>query len=237
MWYAIFAKYGRRDALRQIGHIYGDAGRTDNCLCGGSRKYGMRDTVVRNSGSYTAGCRVNIGTATYPSYVDTNVPTFLGIERIWPMKICTSKCYIFAAEPSDIGNIRTFSPDCSTIRNIFSVSDYDRYGNQPNNIIFPVLTSHGKYCDISSAGRWSWSEVAGYTDSQVCYHGINEKSPHINLFGHAVGGESGTGCIALVQDSGILSSDTGTRARMLFRGTIIETNDVDKYLEAEELRG
>lgn len=232
-----FAKYGRRDALRQIGHIYRGVETIDNCLCGGSRKYGMRDTVVRNFNDYTDGCKVNIGTATYPSYVDTHVPTFLGIERIWPLATCTSKCYIFAAEPSDIGNIRTFSPDCSTIRNIFSVSDYDWYNIQPNNVLTPVLTSHGKYCDISNAGRESGNDSMAYTDFQVCHHGKADRAPHINLFGHVVAGEGITGCIALVQDSGILVSQKGMRARMLFRGTIIETNDVDKYLEAEELRG
>jgi hypothetical protein len=128
---------------------------------------------------------------------------------------------------ANCGKLRITQPDLST-RRVYFVGPS---GNYPQAVV------HGKYCDICSCSTSGGGTVKGYCDYQssdttlrstwASTRALRRSSSHA----YANGGVFDLGAGYSV---GYSYSYYGSR--LIFRGNIVETSDIDFYLNLTEIR-
>lgn len=225
------AKYGRRSSQNQLG---AGSASSDRYL-GTTRAYGIQDTVL------TADAEFNSSTKTYPfayvidsykqgvpQYKNISSPNFLGIENIhgnageW-----LDRAYYANETNANKGKLRITMPDMST-RRVYNVTPS---GNYPRALVL------GKYCDIISCSASNGSENTGYPD--YSYGNSNLRTSWTNTSAvlrsiYIASADGGVFCSNARSSVGYPHPYFGSR--LIFRGNIIETTDVDKYLTTPEVR-
>lgn len=218
------AKYGRRNSQKQLG--FGTASRRK---LGNTREYGMTDTIVPNNITTNAyeGAAIPIGN----SGVIKNVlsPTFLGIENVHGnVGNLLDRAFYANETRRDASKIRITNPDFST-RRVYSVS---AGGNCPKSFV------HGKFCDIINCSNQGGTSNTYYSDIQspsTSVYSTWSSTPCIVWSGfnsNQIGG-----VYYLVSKYLVIYSDFEFGSRLIFRGNIIETDNVDYFKSAQEWRG
>lgn len=220
------AKYGRRNSQHQLG-----AGSPSWSLLGRSRNYGMRDTVVAPTSSINS----NYNTYIYASYETPtnswpNVYTneFLGIENFTDNgDTIVDRDYQGKDDYSGYCISRVTDAEFNT-RELLVVN--------PNPSLVKTLI-HGKYCDTLNGSEIGNSVSNLYYSDQQSFHlpitssflkySVTQTS-NIAPY-NTLGVFSLTPCI--IGNSGSYNS-----VRLLFRGNMIETTDIDEFLATHEYR-
>lgn len=216
------ARYGRRNSQNELG--YGDAVNS-NIAVGTTRTYGMTDTVKSPAdylNSYIlAGTYINVGHATFLGIEDV----FLGTPEF------LDRAYFANETAADCMKIRITNPDLST-RRLYSLTNYNKYIRS---------LAHGKHCDIVACSSTSGTSATYYSDTQNRDGALRAKwssTKAILRSYHRQGpGNEDAGVFFLDASPGVGYSDTYYGSRLLFRGNIVETTDIDEFLDTEEWRG
>lgn len=221
------AKYGRRNSQNQLGAGTDTSGR----YLGVTRKYGMTDTVIPDGTSVTntyIGAAIPVIQGSSKSYINLSSPNFLGIENVhgnaaeW-----LDRAYYANETDADCGKIRITNPDLSERRIYSPISD---------SYIKSVV--HGKYCDIASCTTQKGQSNKWYTDYQ--HADANKRttwSATKAIRRSSAGADAHGGVFYLSGNYSVGYSSTVYGSRLIFRGNIIETTDIDQFLSTEEWRG
>ena len=226
------ARYGRRNSQNQLG-----GGTHSNARrLGATRAYGMRDTVIPNGVSApsddvayqnAAIALVSDGGATTYEYPGS--PNFLGIEDVhgnvgeW-----LDRAYYANETPADCGKVRITMPDLST-RRVYSVTPANNY---PRSVV------HGKWCDIVSCASSNGSNATCYPDYQYADASLKDNwasTRAIRRSGHYAADYGGVFFVDGSNSVGFSYLNSGSR--LIFRGNMTETTDIDLFLNTEEWRG
>lgn len=224
------AKYGRRNSQNQLG---GGANTTERLL-GKTREYGMTDTVIPNgiSGDYTSYAYMNayipIKSGNNVIFKEVNNPNFLGIENVnGNVNEFLDRAYFANESNANLCKIRITNPDLST-RRVYGISPTTQY---------PKSLSHGKYCDILSCSSQSGTSLTFYPDYQYIDMSLRndwKSTKAIRRSYSSANAAGGVFCLSGVDSVGFSGSHDGSR--LLFRGNIIETTDIDSFLSTKEYR-
>ena len=225
------AKYGRRNSQNQLG-----GGRYSNRRpLGSTRKYGMADTVVpKNATSFSDSVYQNasiaIITDDIESWINVTSNSFLGIENIsGNCSECLDRCYTINDTKENCNKLRVTHPNLET-RRIYVVGG-EKYIKS---------VRYGKYCDIVCCSSGQGTSVNGYSDKTNC---ITDSSLHINwgtvrAVSRSDSRSAGSGGVFFLANvSSVRYSAASNASRLLFRGNMIETADIDKFLNEKEWRG
>lgn len=223
------AKYGRRNSQNQLGAGLNTVSRK----LGITRAYGMRDTVIPDGTTVTdiyfnaAIALTSDGGNT--SYEYPGSPNFLGIEDIHgSISELLDRAYYANETPADCGKVRITMPDLST-RRVCSISPAHN---------FPRSVVHGKYCDIVSCSSSNGSTTTCYPDWQtVNYELRNTWAPTKAIKWSSMNPQIYSGVFCLDGGNSVGTSITSAGSRLIFRGNIVETTDIDMFLNAREWRG
>lgn len=223
------AKYGRRNSQNQLGAGLNTVSRK----LGITRAYGMRDTVIPDGTTVTdtyfnaAIALTSDGGNT--SYEYPGSPNFLGIEDIHgSVSEFLDRAYYANETPADCGKVRITMPDLST-RRVCSISPANNY---PRSVV------HGKYCDIVSCSSSNGSNTTCYPDWQsVNYELRNTWAPTKAIRWSSISPQAYSGVFCLDGGNSVGTSTTSAGSRLIFRGNIVETTDIDMFLNAGEWRG
>lgn len=222
------AKYGRRNSQYQLGSGLSSRSRK----LGVTSPYGIRDTVIPQelniSGNYSSAAIAITTEEGSTIYEYPGSPNFIGIEDVhgnvgeW-----LDRAYYSNITPEDCGKLVITMPDLS-IRKI--------YGVTPTNNI-PRVTVHGKYCDILSCSKNTGSEVTGYTDYQKTNTILQDtwaNTSAVSRSSYSYYPSGGVFCLDGYYAVGYADSYTGSR--LIFRGNMVETRNIDLFENSEELR-
>lgn len=225
------AKYGRRNSQNQLG---GGTYSTRRVL-GSTRKYGMTDTVVpKNASSFSDSIYMNASIAQIEgdieNWISVENNNFLGIENI--SGNCTEwldRSFIVNETKENCNKFRVTHPNLDT-RRIYVI------GNEK----YIKSVSYGKYCDITTCSSGQGTSVNSYSD--LSYNIIdyslytNWKTVKAIWRSHSYA-NSGGGIFCLWGSDSVRLSYDIMSSRLLFRGNMIETTDVDNFLNEKEWRG
>lgn len=218
------AKYGRRNSQNQIG------GGTSSKI-GVTRQYGMTDTVIPGGTVVTTSwlnAAMPIIQNNNKTYVNVGAPVFLGIESVHgPKGEWLDRAYYVNESSANYGKLRITNPDLSTRRLYVTARGI------PKSVI------HGKYCDMFSSSLQTGTSVTFYSDYQ-----ISNAEPHSTwdsvrsvVRGSYYGTPYDYNGLFFSYNFSVVSSYDAIGSRLIFRGNIIETTDIDEFLEADEWRG
>lgn len=226
------ARYGRRNSQNQLG----GGTHTNARRLGTTRAYGMRDTVIPNGVTAPSGdvayqnaaiALVSDGGATTYEYPGS--PNFLGIEDVhgnvgeW-----LDRAYYANETPADCGKVRITMPDLST-RRVYSVTPANNY---PRSVV------HGKWCDIVSCASSNGSNATCYPDYQYADASLRNNWASTRAIRRSNYYADATGGVFYVSGYYSVSfSYTHNGSRLIFRGNMTETTDIDLFLNTEEWRG
>lgn len=226
------AKYGRRNSQNQLGGGVGSSTRR----LGATRAYGMRDTVIPNGVSAPSGdaayqnaaiALVSDGGTTTYEYPGS--PNFLGIEDVHGnICECLDRAYYANETPADCGKVRITMPDLST-RRVYSVRPANNY---PRSVV------HGKWCDIVSCVSSNGSNATCYPDYQIADATLRSNWASTGAIwrsGHNAYADGGVFYVDGIHSVGYSYNYVGSR--LIFRGNMTETTDIDLFLNTEEWRG
>lgn len=195
----------------------------------------MRDTVIPNGVSVSSNgypyqnaaiALVSDGGATTYEYPGS--PNFLGIEDVhgnvgeW-----LDRAYYANETLADCGKIRITMPDLST-RRVYSVNPISGY---PKSVV------HGKWCDIVSCTSAVGSSATCYPDFQCSNTSLRSNWASTNAI-YRSGSHANVDCgIFYVDGSKSVSYSCTSGSRLIFRGNMTETTDIDLFLNTKEWRG
>lgn len=227
------AKYGRRNSQSVLG-----AGFSLNTRkLGVTREYGMTDTVVPSdveiSDAYT--------NAKFPIDNDNGVitydacgsPNFLGIEDVHGnVTEALERAYYANETAANCGKIRITGPNATAsnedIRRVYTVN---ASGYIPTSVV------HGKYCDICSCSATGASTATGYCDYQQGVSSLTTTwSNTMFLRRSSYGSDAYGGVFCLIGNAVIAYTGYSLGSRLLFRGNIVETEDIDYFEAATDKR-
>lgn len=222
------AKYGRRNSQNQLG-----AGSSSNAReLGNTREYGMTDTVIPDGTSVTevwANAAIPIIQGTNKTFKNVESPNFIGIENVhgnvgeW-----LDRAYYANETAADCGKIRITNSDLST-RRLYSITPS---GNYPKSLV------HGKFCDIASCSSQGGTTVTFYPDYQSADATLrNDWVSTRAIWRSSAYSYANGGVFYLSSYDSVGYSYVGCGSRLIFRGNIIETTDIDEFLGTEEYRG
>ena len=218
------AKYGRRNSQYQLGSGLSSRSRK----LGVTRAYGMRDTVIPKelgiSGSYSSAA-IEISPANY-EYPGS--PSFLGIEDVHGnVSEWLERAYYSNISSEDCGFLQITMPDLST-RKVYGVTPTN---NTPRFIV------HGKYCDILSCSQNAGSEVTGYADYQKTNTTLQDTwATTLGVARSSYSYHASGGIFCLDGCSAVGYADSYIGSRLMFRGDMTETVDIDLFESTEEIR-
>lgn len=226
------ARYGRRNSQNQLG---GGTASGERRL-GATRAYGMRDTVIPNGVPAPSGdiayqnaaiALVSDGGATTYEYPGS--PNFLGIEDVhgnvgeW-----LDRAYYANETPADCGKVRITMPDLST-RRVYSITPANNY---PRSVV------HGKWCDIVSCASSNGSSATCYPDYQEAEASLRNNWASARAIMRSYNSANAVGGVFCVHGHySVGLSLTYAGSRLIFRGNMTETTDIDLFLNTEEWRG
>lgn len=156
----------------------------------------------------------------------TGIPVFLGIEGVHG-EPCEwlDKAYYANETPANCGKVRITLPDGST-RRVYSITPTGRYTKS---------LVHGKYCDITSCSSQGGTNATFYPDHQITDTGQKTTWASTKaILWQSGGGMYNNGVFSLSALYSVGFSGSYQGSRLMFRGNIIETNDVDEFISAEE---
>lgn len=222
------AKYGRRNSQNQLG-----AGiSTTIGKLGKTREYGMTDTVIPDGTSVTevwTNAAIPIIQGTNKTFKNVESPNFIGIENVHGnVAEWLDRAYYANETPADCGKIRITNSNLST-RRLYSITPSSNY---PKSLV------HGKFCDIASCSSQGGTTVTFYPDNQTANANLRDNwasARAIMRSGHS--SQASVGVFHLYSSYSVGFSSVNYGSRLIFRGNIIETTDIDEFLEAEEWRG
>ena len=228
------AKYGRRSSQKCIGSNYGNTVFNN----GGSSTLGINDTVVSPTDSHNAGEHYPFKGYKRPDggieYTVVNVSNFLGLESPFSLtREWMERVYIPARNVQEGRRLEITMPDMS-VRQVLMTSP-GRY--------YPRTLRHGKYCDIcecSDTTEPNGTALTMYTGGQytpLSYTVFNNWKSVKAAFRCYTYMSSWCGTVSVDARYGTTQGINGIGTRLMFRGNMIETSDVDYFLNAEEWRG
>lgn len=221
------AKYGRRNSQLQLG-----LGRSANDrLLGVTAKYGMQDsTLLPTSTVDNPGEEVEfyVESPEGKYYESADSPSFLGLENIHGnVAECLDRAYYANETALNSGKVRITMPDFS-IRKVFVPSITS------NSFVKSIVG--GRYCDILACAHGA-SDKTGYTDAQqpdstkkntwkdtTCIYRSGYASNQIG------------GMFYLNGSSKVSSSYKNYGTRLMFRGNIIETDDIQTFSDTKPIK-
>ena len=119
-------------------------------------------------------------------------------------------------------------PDLST-RRVYSIKSANGY---PRSVV------HGKWCDIVSCASSNGSTTTCYPDYQHVDASLKTEWKDTMAIRRSGSGAAATcGVFSAASDSSVSLSHTAYGSRLIFRGNMIETADIDLFLNTEEWRG
>ena len=222
------AKYGRRNSQNVLG---AGSALTARKL-GVSREYGMVDTTIplniAVAETWDNAAIPIASTSGQITYKEISTPVFLGIENIHGnIQEWLDRAFMANETAANCGKIRITEPDLST-RRVFAYSPSSYY---------PTAVVHGRFCDICSCSGSGASTATGYCDFQVFDFSINDSWSKTKALLRSAGyADSGGGVFYLSSDYSVGFSHTSFGSRLQFRGNMIETSDVDYYINLPEVR-
>ena len=222
------ARYGRRNSQNQLGAGTSTSARK----LGATREYGMTDTVIPDGTSVTevwANASIPIIQGSSKTYVAVGSPNFLGIENIHGnVAEWLDRAYYANETAADCGKIRITNPDLST-RRLYSVTPS---GNYPKSLV------HGKFCDIASCSSQGGTTITFYPDYQSTDATLRTTWASTRAIWRSYSySDAYGGVFYLASVYSVGYSHVNYGSRLLFRGNIIETTDIDMFMETEEWRG
>lgn len=224
------AKYGRRNSQNQLG-----GGQPTNArILGNTREYGMTDTVVPNgtSGTFDFSAYQNayipIGQGSNITFKEVKSPNFLGIENVHGnVNEFLDMAYYANETAANVSKIKITNPDLST-RRLYSLTPS---GNYVKSVV------HGKYCDISSCTSQGGTNVTFYPDYQYADPTLRTEWNSVKAIRRSYNDTSVVGGVFFLYGYySVGYSGVNSGSRLLFRGTIIETSDIDTFLSTKEYR-
>lgn len=225
------AKYGRRNSQNQLG-----AGTSSTTRrLGATRAYGVKDTCVpagatlNNEGVYANAAIAIENEGIVTSYEYPQSPNFIGIENVHGnVSEWLDRAYYANETAADCGKIRITMPDLST-RRVYSIAPSNNY---PRSIV------HGKYCDICSCSNSNASTSTGYCDYQYVDLTLRTTwAPTRAIRRSYYSSYAGGGVFFVYGNGSVGYSNTFIGSRLIFRGNMVETTDIDFFQEAQEWRG
>ena len=224
------AKYGRRNSQNQLGA----GSRSVTRKLGSTREYGMTDTVIPDGKSVTETwewAAIPIIQGTNKTFKTVESPNFIGIENIHG-NVCEwlDRAYYANETDADCGKIRITNSDLS-IRRLYSISPS---GSYTKSLV------HGKFCDIASCSSQSGTSVTFYPDYQKSDSALRSTWASTMAIKRSYSSaitQGGVFTLYSIHSVGFSDSISASGSRLLFRGNIIETTDIDEFLETEEYRG
>ena len=224
------AKYGRRNSQNQLGA----GSRSVTRKLGSTREYGMTDTVIPDGKSVTETweqAAIPIIQGTNKTFKTIESPNFIGIENIHG-NVCEwlDRAYYANETDADCGKIRITNSDLS-IRRLYSISPS---GGYTKSLV------HGKFCDIASCSSQSGTSVTFYPDYQKSDSALRSTWASTMAIKRSYSSsitQGGVFTLYSIHSVGFSDSSSASGSRLLFRGNIIETTDIDEFLETEEYRG
>lgn len=224
------AKYGRRNSQNQLG-----AGTSISTRrLGATREYGMTDTVIPDGTSVTevwTNAAIPIIQGNNRAYISVGSPNFLGIEDVhgnvgeW-----LDRAYYANETAADCGKIRITNPDLST-RRLYSITS-----TGPSSYIRSF--THGKYCDIASCSSQTGTSITYYPDYQSTNVALRTTwAPTTAILRSSYGSTALGGVFFISANNSVSFSYQEIGSRLIFRGNITETTDIDEFIEATEWRG
>lgn len=223
------AKYGRRNSQNQLGAGSSSYGRS----LGNTRKYGMTDTVIPDGISVTevwANAAIPIIQGTNKTFKNIESPNFIGIENVHGnVSEWLDRAYYANETAADCGKIRITNSDLST-RRLYSISPR---GNYSKSLV------HGKFCDIASCSSQGGTTITFYPDYQSADATLRDNWASTRAIRRSSDYPSGAlgGVFCLSSSHSVGYSFIPFGSRLIFRGNIIETTDIDEFLRTEEYRG
>lgn len=223
------AKYGRRNSQNVIGAGTSTTGRR----LGASRQYGMTDTTIplniAVAETWASAAIPTTSSSGQISYTEIGTPVFLGIENIQGNVLeWMDRAFMANEEAKHCGKLRITNPDLST-RRVYGITPSGNY---------PVSVVHGKYCDICSCSGSGGSTLLGYCDYQSFDASLRTgKWANVRALRRSYDNANpGGGVFYLISGSSVGFSAAGYGSRLIFRGNITETSDIDYFEKLTELR-
>lgn len=226
------AKYGRRNSQNQLGAGTSSSDR----ILGQTREYGMTDTVIPTGITVDSGANAVYAGATIPIkqgsttvFKRVDSPSFTGIENVQGNAYeFLERCYYVNENATYLSKLRITNPDLST-RRLYTASPSGRY-------LKSVI--HGKYCDIASCSSQGATSSTFYSDYNYGDTSLRTEWENTKCVGRSCNiSYAYGGVFCLVSEWSVaFSSNAGYSSRLLFRGNIIETTDIDEYLNIKEYR-
>lgn len=223
------AKYGRRNSQNQLGAGSKSYARR----LGKTREYGMTDTVIPDGISVTEvweNAAIPIIQGTNKTFKNVEAPNFIGIENVHGnVAEWLDRAYYANETAADCGKIRITNSDLST-RRLYSIAPR---GNYPKSLV------HGKFCDIASCSSQGGTTITFYPDYQSVDTALRNNWASTRAIRRSSDYPSGAfdGVFCLSSSQSVSYSFIPFGSRLIFRGNIIETTDIDEFLGTEEYRG
>lgn len=222
------ARYGRRNAQ----NVLGAGSNTNTRKLGVSRQYGMVDTTIPLNIAVAETWR----NASIPvesaggliTYTEINNPVFLGIENVHGnVGELLDRAFMANETAANCGKLRITEPDLST-RRVYFITPSGGY---------PAAVVHGKYCDICSCSNAGATTTTGYTDYQYAVAALRSTWASTMALRRAASfANADNGVFCLASDFSVGYSFAGLGSRLQFRGNMIETTDIDYYINLPEVR-
>jgi hypothetical protein len=218
------AKYGRRNSQGQLG-----SGSDSIRYIGNTRAYGIQDTCVPAGTSGTtnysgAAILKDDGTYVYP-----NSPNFLGIEDVHgSVYEFLDRAYYANETAADASKIRITNPDLTTRRLYCPLT----------SATYPRSLVHGKYCDIAACSTVAGSNSTYYPDQQVGHPQVFTTWKIVRCIRRSDNGAYTNGGVFYLNGSSSVGNSYGDYgSRLMFRGNINKTTDIDTFMKATDWRG
>ncbi len=221
------ARYGRRNSQNQLG-----AGSVTNARrLGSTREYGMTDTVIPDGTSVTevwSNAAIPIIQGNNKTFKNVGSSCFLGIENVHGnVSEWLDRVYYANETAADCGKLRITNPDLTT-RRLYSITPI---GSYPKSLV------HGKYCDIACCSSQGGTTITFYPDGQTTDVTLRSKWADTGAIRRSDGGSNAYGGgFFLGANSSVGYSHVDYGSRLIFRGNIIETTDIDEFMAAKEWR-
>lgn len=239
------ARYGRRNSQNQLG-----AGTTTTFrLLGASREYGMTDTVIPDGTAVTevwSDAAVPVVQGNVKNFIRIGSPVFLGIENVQGnVAEWMDKVFMANETAADCGKVRITDvvrgADGSSVESFRRVYAKTPSGSYPKSVV------HGKNCDICSCSSQGGTTTTYYPDYQFIdttkrgewgVTNVSQAGRATRAFRRSHDYSNASGGVFYFDSSySVGYSHTYCGSRLIFRGNIVETEDIDYFNNAEEWRG